>query len=65
MPTSLGGGHGLVISRRLLLIVGLTVSIILVVCAFTLLLILQGSFSLNVFFSLLSSMKGSDLKTIN
>lgn len=42
MPTSVGGGHGLVISRRVLLIVGLTISIILVVCAFTLLLVLQG-----------------------
>lgn len=42
MPTSVGGGHGLVISRRVLLIVGLTVSIVLVVCAFTLLLVLQG-----------------------
>ncbi|XP_046639013.1 relaxin receptor 2-like [Daphnia pulicaria] len=41
MPTSVGGGHGLVISRRVLLIVGLTVSIVLVVCAFTLLLVLQ------------------------
>ena len=52
MPTSVGGGHGLVISRRVLLIVGLTVSIVLVVCAFTLLLVLQGShlFHFNFFF---------------
>ena len=43
MPHSLGVGHGRTLSRRVLLVVGLSVSIVLVVGGLTLLLLLQGA----------------------
>lgn len=43
MPHSLGVGHGRTLSRRVLLVVGLSVSIVLVVGGLILLLLLQGA----------------------